>query len=91
MNIFSKRVISLLIAPFIFLILNGCMTKQSDGRYHTKYSYHPYYDMYSNEMAGSKKTYTPKKEAYTKTSTSSHKVVYNDEENYPSNVAANSY
>jgi len=91
MKTFSKKVIYLLLAPLIFMMLNGCMPKQSDGKYHTKYSYHPYYDLYSTKMAGSKKTYKSKKASHSSKSLSSSKVAYNNENDYPSNVANNSY
>ncbi|CAA6827423.1 MAG: Unknown protein [uncultured Sulfurovum sp.] len=33
------------------LLLTGCMSK-NNGKYHTQYSYHPYYDLYAKKMSG---------------------------------------
>ena len=84
------------------------MQKQADGKYHSKYSYHPYYKLYRDKMAGGRKTYKAKysyhhsKNNYSKKVSSSnhsykkiaqrvkHRVKYNDEDLYPSNVPASS-
>jgi hypothetical protein len=42
-----KQVILFSILTFL---VTGCMSKQS-GKYHTKYSYHPYYSLYAKKMS----------------------------------------
>ena len=84
------------------------MQKQTDGKYHSKYSYHPYYKLYKDKMAGGRKTYKAKySNNYTKNNYSKevrskshsykkiaqrvkHRIKYNDEELYPSNVPVSS-
>ena len=88
----SKKLLQLLILLTFIPFINGCMTKQADGKYHTKYSYHPYYDLYASKMSKNKKSFntsrsiTIKNKNYSKNMTK--KVSYNDEEKYPSNVPA---
>jgi hypothetical protein len=95
MKQYIKKLIQLFSLSTLLIVMTACMPKQSDGKYHSKYSYHPYYNLYSHKMSKKKKTsyitvhtkksykqYRPKKHS---------KVSYNDEDKYPSNVPANSY
>ena len=86
MKLFFKPFILFLLTAFSF-ILTACVARPINGKYVSKYSYHPYYDMYPEKMVGRKKRYN---HSYNKSSTS-HRVAYNDDENYPSNVPANNY
>jgi len=70
----------LLSLPLFSFILTACVAKPVNGKYISQYSYHPYYDMYPNKILGRKKT-----SPYT------HRVAYNDDERYPSNVPSNNY
>ena len=91
MNIYIKRIILILLYSFISLSFTGCLTKQNNGKYASKYSFHPYYDLYPSKMSGSKKHYSSKKKTSRKSFTKSHKVAYNDEEHYPSNMPSDNY
>ncbi len=43
--------VKILISFFIILFLfTGCLSKQN-GKYHTQYSYHPYYKLYKQKMS----------------------------------------
>jgi len=43
-----KKIISSFILLLLLLTFNGCIPKQADGKYHSQYSYHPYFKMYNN-------------------------------------------
>jgi len=92
----------LLLSTFILIFFTACMHKQTDGKYHTRYSYHPYYKMYQGEMAGGRKSYTKttyqqeryKQEDYKKINYHKiirHKVSYNKIDEAPSNVPIGTY
>jgi len=96
-----KKLFSLSLLFFIFFIFTGCLQKQSDGKYHTQYSYHPYFDKYTKKMAPMQKrymgeplaikhTYSKKKinvsYAKPKKRVFQNQIAYNDENKYPSNI-----
>jgi len=87
----------LLLSTFILIFFTACMHKQTDGKYHTRYSYHPYYDMYKQEMSGTKKNYkkiTYQEKNYKKINyrkSIKHKVSYNKIDDAPSNVPIGTY
>jgi len=86
------KLLKLLTTFFLLSLLSGCISKQSNGKYHSNYSYHPYYKMYHNKMSGenqSKYINIKSQKKYTKSY--KRKVRYNDEDSYPSNVPANSH
>ena len=91
MNISFKNMITLLLLFFTTLTFTACMEKQANGKYASHYSFHPYYDLYPNKMIGEKRSYTPTKTISKRTSTHSHKVAYNDENLYPSNLPVDNY
>ena len=49
-----KKILFLLLYAFVY---TGCMPKQADGKYRSKYSYHPYYKLYRNRMIKGEKKY----------------------------------
>jgi hypothetical protein len=92
----------LLLSAFILIFFTACMHKQTDGKYHTKYSYHPYYKMYREEMAGGRRSDTSityrqkqyKQEDYNRVNYRKklkHKVSYNIIDDAPSNVPIGTY
>ena len=98
---FKKLLLTLLL--LFTLVTSGCIQKQANGKYYSKYSYHPYYKLYRDKMAGRNKEYKPKySHHYTKELNSNshsfrkisqrikHRIKYNDEDLYPSNVPASS-
>jgi len=56
---FIKKIISSSLLLFVLLTFNACMPKQADGKYHTQYSYHPYFKMHKNTIATTN-NYSPK-------------------------------
>jgi len=50
-----KKLVSFSLLFFMFFIFTGCLQKHSDGKYHTQYSYHPYFNMYNKKIALIKK------------------------------------
>ncbi len=105
---YIKRILLTLLLLLFTLITTGCMPKGADGKYHSKYSYHPYYKLYKDKMAGGGKRYKtkysyhysndnhskkihPTRYSYKKIAQRvKHRVKYNDEDLYPSNVPASS-
>ena len=91
MNIFTKSIGFALLLLFTLLTQTACMSKQANGKYASKYSFHPYYDMYPNKMSGTKTSYKVNNSVAKRSSTPSHKVAYNDENRYPSNMPSDNY
>jgi len=86
------RLIKILLISIISLTFAACISKQG-GKYHTKYSYHPYYDLYGNKMSGStptqkikQKKMKNKKIAKKQKLKSKHK--FNESDFFPSNIPA---
>ena len=44
-----------ILLSILFIGLTSCASKV-DGKYHTKYSYHPYYNLYTKNMSNSPTT-----------------------------------
>ncbi len=66
---------SILLSIFI-LLFSSCADK-TNGKYHTKYSYHPYYSLYAQEMSN-----TPPKKKKSKVS-----LISNKKNRFPSNTS----
>ena len=63
------------------LVLTSCASK-TNGKYHTKYSYHPYYNLYAKKMS----TPSPKqKEANAKSTQEKSKLSLNKNNRFPNN------
>ena len=59
-----KKIISSLLLLSLFLSFNGCIPKQGDGKYHSQYSYHPYFKMYNNNIIATKRYSPATKQTY---------------------------
>ena len=63
-----------ILLSILLLLFSACAPK-SNGKYQTKYSYHPYYSLYAKEMSNQaskiKRTYPKKKKEKLKVSSTS--------------------
>lgn len=94
MNIYSKKI---LLLSIMVMALSACADK-TNGKYHSKYSFHPYYTMYADKMSNaevkpmfsnkrfSKKNFPPQKEHFVKRKKAQNP--FNVVDFYPSNVPA---
>jgi hypothetical protein len=68
-----------LLLSVLILFFNACADK-TNGRYHTKYSYHPYYSLYAKQMS---KEAPKKKVKSLKKKIQNTKLSLNKNERYP--------
>ena len=59
-----KKIISFLSLLLLLLSFNGCIPKQGDGKYHSEYSYHPYFKMYDNDIVAIRKDASRVQQSY---------------------------
>ena len=69
----------LLLLTILILLFTACASK-SNGKYHTKYSYHPYYSLYANKMSG---TPPKKKKNISKGTKTKSKISLNEKGRFP--------
>jgi hypothetical protein len=68
----------------LLLIFTACAPK-TNGKYHTKYSYHPYYSLYSKKMSDKQ---VPKvKKISSKSKKEKSKLSLNDKGRFPNNIS----
>lgn len=69
----------LLLLTILILLFTACASK-SNGKYHTKYSYHPYYSLYANKMSD---TPPKKKKNISKSTEKKSQHSFNEKSRFP--------
>ena len=70
-----------ILLSILILTFTSCASK-SEGKYHTEYSYHPYYDLYAKKMSN---TQTKIKKISFKTTEKKSKISLNKKNRFPNN------
>jgi hypothetical protein len=64
----SRHLQKIILLLTLLILFTGCLSKKN-GKYHSKYSYHPYYSLYAKKMSN----IIPKKKIKTKSKKSKPK------------------
>lgn len=70
-----------ILLSILILLLTSCASK-TNGKYHTEYSYHPYYSLYANKMSN---TSPKQKKENTKSTKEKSKLSLNKKNRFPKN------
>ena len=70
-----------ILLSILILSFTSCASK-TDGKYHTKYSYHPYYSLYAKKMSS---TQAKKKDISFNNTEEKSKISLNKKNRFPNN------